>query len=95
MSTKIIKDNQSVLDATLEAFGNLEELYTLLADNGLTANSKLSSGQELTVNNDSVGDEDVKNFVILKEISYNNLQGDSNPPIIAGDFGNDMNNDFS
>ena len=56
MSIKIVKENQSVLDATLEAFGNLEEFYTLLTGNGLTANSKLSSGQALTVNNVSKGD---------------------------------------
>lgn len=95
MSIVIVKDNQSVLDFVLQEFGTLEQLYTLLADNGLSANSKLKSGQELTVNKVNVGDEDIKNFVVLKNITYNNDQGVNQPPIIAGDFNIDHNNDFN
>lgn len=90
----IVKDNQNILDFALQEFGTLENLFTLLADNNLTVNSKLKSGQDLTVNKLNVGDEDIKNFVTLKNIIYNNNQGENQPPIIGGDFNEDFNEDF-
>lgn len=95
MSKILAKDNQSILDFALQNFGTLEQLYTLLADNSLSANSKLSAGQELTVNNVNVGDEDIKNFVTLKNVSFNNDQGVNLPPILGGDYGNDFGNDYN
>ncbi len=90
----IVQDDQSVLDATIQAFGTLEELFTLLNDNSLNVNSKLTSGQDLTINTINRGDENVKDFVVLKNITYNNAQGQSVPPLNAGDFSDDYSNDY-
>ena len=89
-----VKKGQNILDVCLERFGTLEELFTLLDANDLTLNSKLQSGQELTVTTTNIGDEDVKNFVILKDISYNNSQSDGLPPLFGGDYNDDYNLDY-
>lgn len=90
----IVKNGQSILDVCLQEFGTLERLYKLLVDNNLTANSKLISGQSLIINKIGIGDENIKNFVVLKNISYNNDQGEKVPPLLAGDFNIDFNNDY-
>ena len=88
------RDNQNIFDVCIQEFGTLEQLFVLLSDNNLGANSKLKSGQELTVNKTNVGDEDVKDFVVLRNITLNNNQGEMLPPIAEGDYNNDYNLDF-
>jgi hypothetical protein len=90
----IAQDDQNILDITLSQFGTLDHLFTLINDNGLTFNSKLSSGQELIINNSGVGNNNIKNFVILHKVSYNNNQGASVTPLDGGDFNIDFSNDF-
>jgi len=87
-------DNQSTLDISAQEFGTLEQLFVLLNDNDISVNAKLLSGQELVINKTNVGDEEVKDFISLGEITMNNDQGQSLPPLTGGDFNNDMNNDF-
>ena len=89
-----VLDNQSIFDIAAQEFGTLEELFKLLIDNDLSVNAKLTSGQKLTINKTNIGDEDVKNFVVLQNITMNNFQGDKTPPLLAGDFQDDFNNDF-
>lgn len=95
MSRITARDNQSILDITIQEFGTMEQLLTLIVDNSLDANYKLMSGQELLINSVGVGDDTVKEFVITNNILYNNDQGEGNPPIEAGDFNNDYSNDYS
>ena len=90
----IVQDNQSVFDIAAQEFGTLEELFVLLNDNNLPVNARLISGQELIVNKTDVGNEDVKNFVVLKNITMNNEQGQKVPPLLGGDWNNDFNNDW-
>lgn len=93
MSLKVL-EGQSVFDIQTQEFGSLEDLFVLLNDNDLSVNAKLISGQELTVNKDNIGDEDVKKFVVLKNITMNNFQGQKVPPLLSGDYSQDYNNDY-
>ena len=93
MSLKVL-EGQSVFDVQTQEFGSLEDLFVLLNDNDLSVNAKLISGQELTVNKDNIGDEDVKKFVVLKNITMNNFQGQKVPPLLSGDYSQDYNNDY-
>ena len=78
----------------MELFGTLDELFTMLNANGLTLNSVLVAGQEITVTTTNLGNEDIKSFVILGNISYNNLQSSNSPPNAAGDYNADYNIDY-
>ena len=91
----IILEGQNVFDIVSQEFGTLEQLFTLLNDNNLAVNTKLISGQELVVNKINVGDENVKNFVTLQNITMNNDQGEKVPPLLSGDYGNDYGNDYN
>ena len=91
----IILEGQNIFDIVSQEFGTLEQLFTLLNDNNLAVNTKLISGQELVVNKINVGDENVKNFVTLQNITMNNDQGEKVPPLLAGDFNVDFNNDYN
>ncbi len=90
----IILEGQNVFDIVSQEFGTLEQLFTLLNDNNLAVNTKLISGQELVVNKINVGDENVKNFVTLQNITMNNDQGEKVPPLLSGDYNSDYNNDY-
>ena len=90
----IVQDNQNIFDIATQEFGTLEELFTLLNDNNLAVNAKLTGGQELVVNKINVGDENVKNFVTLQNITMNNDQGEKVPPLLSGDYSQDYNNDY-
>ncbi len=89
-----VQDGQNIFDIALQEFGTLEELFVMLLDNNLSLNEKLTSGRELIINKTNVGDEDVKNFVVLRNHSFNNDQGQGLPPLLAGDYNNDYNNDY-
>ena len=91
----IILEGQNVFDIVTQEFGTLEELFTLLNDNNLAVNTKLISGQELVVNKINVGDENVKNFVTLQNITMNNDQGEKVPPLLSVDFNSDFSNDYN
>ena len=91
----IILEGQNVFDIVSQEFGTLEQLFTLLNDNNLAVNTKLISGQELVVNKINVGDENVKNFVTLQNITMNNDQGEKVPPLLSGDYGDDYGNDYN
>lgn len=90
----IVDNEQNIFDVILQEFGTLNEAATMLADNNLNFNSKLSSGQELVINNTGVGDNIIKNFVILKKKRFNNFQGSFIPPLFGGDYAVDYSPDY-
>ena len=90
-----VQDNQNIFDIVTQEFGTLEELFTLLNDNNLAVNAKLISGQDLVINKINIGDENVKNFVVLRNITMNNDQGEKVPPLLSGDYNSDYNNDYN
>ena len=93
MGLKVLQ-NQNIFDISIQEFGSLENLFTLLNDNSLSVNAKLISGQDLTVNKVNIGNEDIKKFVTLKDITMNNFQGEKEPPLLAGDYSQDYSNDY-
>ena len=90
---KVLK-NQSIFDIVVQEFGTLEELFSFLIDNDFSVNTKLVSAQDVIINKVNIGDEDIKNFITLQNITMNNDQGDKTPPLLSGDFSNDFSNDF-
>lgn len=90
----IVQNNQNIFDIAMQEFGTLNEAFRMINDNDLTFNSKLRSSQELVINNEGVGDNNVKNFVILQKVKFTNDQGISVPPLVSGDYSNDYSNDY-
>ena len=89
-----VLEGQNLFDIGVQEFGTLEDLFILLNDNNLSVNTKLISGQQLTVNKVNIGDENVKDFVVLGNITMNNAQGEKVPPLLAGDYNGDYNGDY-
>lgn len=90
---KVLK-NQSIFDIVVQEFGTLEELFSFLIDNDFSVNTKLVSAQDVIINKVNIGDEDIKNFITLQNITMNNDQGDKTPPLLSGDYNNDFGNDY-
>ena len=93
MGLKVL-DGQNLFDVVTQEFGSIEDLFVLLGDNNLAINDRLISGQDLVINNVGVGNEDVKKFVALKNITMNNFQGEKVPPLLSGDYNIDYSNDY-
>lgn len=89
-----VLEGQNIFDICIQEFGTLEELFVLLIDNDLSVNTKLISGQQLTVNKVNIGNENVKDFVVLGDITMNNAQGLRLPPLLSGDYNLDYNGDY-
>lgn len=90
----VVLEGQNIFDIATESFGTLEQLFTLLNDNNLAVNAKLISGQDLVINKINVGNENIKNFITLQNITMNNDQGEKVPPLLSGDYSNDYGNDY-
>lgn len=75
-----IEDGQNIFDICSQELGDLELLIQeVLIPNGLNINSDLFGGQELNINTVGKGDQDLKDFVRLNKLTFNNrsIQGDS------------------
>ena len=72
MKKVTVKDRQSIFDIAIQEFGTLQNLFDILKDNNLTLDSQLSGGQELIINNEGKGVENVKQVMLLEEIQPNN-----------------------
>lgn len=89
-----VLEGQNLFDIAVQEFGTLEELFSFLTDNDFSVNAKLVSGQDVIINKVNIGDEDIKNFISLQNITLNNDQGEKTPPLLSGDFSNDFSNDY-
>ncbi len=68
-----IEEGQNVFDICLQEFGDLELLIDeILIPNGLNINSDLSGGQEININTSGKGDEELKDFIRLNKLTFNN-----------------------
>lgn len=90
-----IQEGQNIFDIAVQNFGTLENLFVFLVDNDLPVNTKLVSGQDVVINKINIGDEDIKNFITLQNITMNNDQGKKVPPLLSGDYNSDFSNDFN
>jgi len=93
--TVLAKDGQNLYDICIQTFGTMEELFTIIVDNpGFNVNTKLKASQEIIINNENVGNDEIKAFYLTNNIIPSNDQGTGNPPQEAGDFNFDFSNDF-
>lgn len=58
----IVQEGQNIFDVVLQKYGTLDELFTIFVDNPtLTINTDLLGLQEVLIDSEIVGDEDIKN----------------------------------
>lgn len=67
MKKIIVRADQDIFDICIQEFGSLEQISILISDNNLNFNGDVVQGQELIINNEDVGNEDVKDFYELRE----------------------------
>ena len=96
MAKYIVKEHQSLMDVSIQHFGNLEDgLFKILTDNpSLNANSKLSSAQRLEVNPSGLGNANIKEFLANQDFFVMN-KDEAGLSSSFGDYNDDYNNDFS
>ncbi len=58
----IVRDKQNIFDIALQYFGDLSFVSTIINDNILPWSAPLTQGQTLIINNQGVGNDEVKNF---------------------------------
>ena len=58
----IVRDKQNIFDIALQYFGDLNFVANIINDNGLRWSAQLTQGQVLIINNEGVGNDEVKNF---------------------------------
>lgn len=67
MKKIIVRADQDIFDICIQEFGSLEQMSVLINDNDLGFNGDIIQGQELIINNEDVGNEDVKEFYELRQ----------------------------
>ena len=67
-----VNDGQGIFDICVQEFGTLEQIINLLTDNSLSFDSLLTSGQQLTINNQNKGINNIKNSYLLNNFFANN-----------------------
>lgn len=86
----IAQEGQSIYDVVLQNYGTLDELFTIFVDNpSLTINDDLTALQELQINTDIVGNEDIKKEYFTTSFITNNADGNFTPVIDQKQF-NDL-----
>lgn len=89
----VVKNGQDIFDVVLQEFGTLDNLGQFITDNGLSINDYISSGQELTINNENTGELRVKNSFEKANFVVMNADEEQLATTI-GAFNGDFNNDF-
>lgn len=68
----IVRDRQNIFDIALQYFGDLNFVSTIIRDNNLPWSAQISQGQVLTINNEGVGNDEIKNFYVLNKAFIQN-----------------------
>ena len=72
-----VQEGQSIYDVVLQKYGTLDNLFTIFVDNAtLTINDDLTSLQQVKIDTDIVGNEDIKNQYIRTSFITNNADAD-------------------
>lgn len=61
----IVRNQQNIYDIAIQYFGDISFVPTIIVDNNLVWAAPLETGQVLTLNNEGVGNDDIKNFFTL------------------------------
>lgn len=93
MAIILVKNGQDIFDIVLQEYGTLDLLGQFLADNSLSVDDFLSSGQELTINKEGVGNIVIKNSFQNSNFVVMNADQDTLATTI-GAFSGDYNDDF-
>jgi len=72
MPTKLSKYKQSIYDIVAENFGTLDYLVKVSNENGFPLSDVLSTGTELIINNEDLGNKLIKEAVVNNGYSFNN-----------------------
>jgi hypothetical protein len=72
MPTKLSRYGQSIFDITAENFGTLDNLIDVIKDNRISLSANLLVNTPIEINNENLGDADVKKAIINQDIRFNN-----------------------
>ena len=72
MQSKKSKYKQSLFDVSSENFGTLDNLITLSNDNNISLSKYLKTNTELLIDNENLGDADIKKQIIDDSLTFNN-----------------------
>jgi len=67
-----VQAGQSIFDICLENFGNLDYLLDICKDNNISISDALYTKQKITINNEGLGNQKIKDFFKLNNIKPNN-----------------------
>jgi hypothetical protein len=73
MPIKSSRYNQSIFDVAAENFGTLDNIVKLSLDNGLSLSKELKTNTELIIDNENLGEADIKNEISDNDITLNNF----------------------
>lgn len=91
-----VRSGQNILDITLQEFGTLENLFSdVLIPNNININQKLFTGQNLIIENNNKGDEEIKEFYAVRGSILNNNNVVRKPPLIGGAYNESYNESYS
>ena len=90
----VATEGQDIFDVVIQRFGQIDNIFDLLADNpSLSINSRLSSGDELTINNEEKGELRIK--TLIQNINFVVMNADEEAlATLGGDYNDDYNDDF-
>jgi hypothetical protein len=71
-TTHRLQYGQSLIDVVLQYFGDLNYLVKVAHDNNIAVTSPLEVGTELTIDNEGLGNQEVKNAIIEQNLQFNN-----------------------
>jgi hypothetical protein len=72
MPKKLSRYKQSLFDVAGENFGSLDNVIKLSNDNNISISKNLGTNTELNVNNEGLGEADIKKEILDTEITFNN-----------------------
>jgi hypothetical protein len=67
-----VKNKQSLMDITVENYGQIDNLVEVSNDNGKSISEILQTNEELTVNNKNKGNQEIKDKITTQNLSFNN-----------------------
>lgn len=62
------RDGQNIFDVTLQKFGNIEFVFSVIQENNMNLNTNLQSGIKLNASNQGKGNQEVKDYYKRKSI---------------------------